>query len=581
MAVIRLSGFHGENRALQPMLLPETVGTTSLNQKPGRGDLRPWHLPKHVATVPSGHKTIYRFGRDLPDDAWYWFSWPGVVHAVRGFDPDDTTELTFFTGDGAPKYTTLAGNISAGPGPYPRTDQVINLGVPAPPTAPVVTTSGDFTAAQATFATYFVYTYVNDRGWESQASPVSNGGLTFNAFSGLGRNTISGFAQPPTGHNITKMRLYISQGSLTGDTAFYFVREMALTETSWTYAVYQPFAVGELLQTKDWAVPPADLTQLTPMWNGMLAGIAGGAVRFCEPYVPYAWPATYDVVPPDSRVVALGVFGQSLLALTTSRPLLVQGSHPQSLDQLPLEIPQGCVSSRSAVSMGTGVAWASADGLCWYGADGARIVTAGLMTRDDWQAIKPATIIGQMYEGLYLGSYSLDGGVTRKGFMIDPQKPTGIYFLDKGYEAMYFDELQDQLYVLDGTGVQRWDGWNEFPEFVMKTTFVSKQFRLPYPAVAFAWAEVIASGNDFLVTLTIDALEVEAGEVLAMLERYPGTLTAPTPTSLRYSLGLPAVKKPFRLPGGFVAPVWQITVEAYGPVQGVALAHSAEELRQI
>ena len=42
MSVIRFAGFKGENRALHPMLLSESVGVISLNQKPGRGDLRPW-----------------------------------------------------------------------------------------------------------------------------------------------------------------------------------------------------------------------------------------------------------------------------------------------------------------------------------------------------------------------------------------------------------------------------------------------------------------------------------------------------------------------------------------------------------
>ncbi len=45
MAVIRWSGFAGENRALHPMLLGDAVGTLSRNQKPGRGDLRPWREP--------------------------------------------------------------------------------------------------------------------------------------------------------------------------------------------------------------------------------------------------------------------------------------------------------------------------------------------------------------------------------------------------------------------------------------------------------------------------------------------------------------------------------------------------------
>lgn len=48
MAVIRWAGFAGENRALHPKLLGDTVGTVSRNQKPGRGDLRPWRNPYTV-----------------------------------------------------------------------------------------------------------------------------------------------------------------------------------------------------------------------------------------------------------------------------------------------------------------------------------------------------------------------------------------------------------------------------------------------------------------------------------------------------------------------------------------------------
>ena len=50
MAVIRYGGFAGENRAINPVMLPDTVGVVSRNQKPGRGDLRAWKSP---ATPPS------------------------------------------------------------------------------------------------------------------------------------------------------------------------------------------------------------------------------------------------------------------------------------------------------------------------------------------------------------------------------------------------------------------------------------------------------------------------------------------------------------------------------------------------
>jgi hypothetical protein len=304
----------------------------------------------------------------------------------------------------------------------------------------------------------------------------------------------------------------------------------------------------------------------------MLAGINGRAVKFCEPYTPYAWPTRYDVVPPDSTPVALGVFGQSLLVLTTGRPMLVQGSTPEAMDQVPLEIPQGCVAGRSAVSMGTGVAWASSDGLCWYGAGGPRILTAGLMTREDWQALVPTSIIGRMYEGLYFGSY--DDGSGRKGFMLNPADPNaGIYFLDAGYSAMHFDELLDQLYVLDGVNARRWDA-GALP---MTARFRSKQFRASQP-VTLAAAEVLADA--YPVTLRVDAMGLPAATVTALVARNPTFFSAPDSTTFRCTLSVPSADA-VRLPDGFMASDWRMEIESTGAIQSAALASSVEELRQV
>ena len=72
MTVIRFVGFGGENRAVHPRIIGDTIGTVSRNQKPGRGDLRPWRTPTAVATVPGGRQTIYRMGRDVSSDSNYW-----------------------------------------------------------------------------------------------------------------------------------------------------------------------------------------------------------------------------------------------------------------------------------------------------------------------------------------------------------------------------------------------------------------------------------------------------------------------------------------------------------------------------
>lgn len=536
MAVIRFSGFAGENRALEPKLLPDAVCTVSRNQKPGRGDLRPWKTPLTVASVPAGRQTIYRMGRDVASDSQYWLSWTGTVHAVRGFDAEDTTERTYYTGDGAPKVTNNVMGLSSAP--YPTTARP--LGVPAPTTALTATVNaGTWKGLENSY--YYVYTYVNDWGWESAPGPVSAEVVKPTDAT----VSLTGFGVVPSGnYGVNKIRVYRTQSGATGATEFYFLRELALGTTSTSDDNRD---LGELLPTATWLMPPADLRQLTALWNGMLAGISGNAVRLCEPYTPYAWPVAYDLVPPDSMPVAIGHFGQTVLVLTTGRPLLATGSSPESMDQAPLEMPQACVSAASVVSMGVGVAWASEDGLCWYGSGGPKILTAGLMTREDWQAIKPRTIIGRMYEGLYFGSY--DDGTGRKGFLINPMDPSGLYFLDTGYATMHFDELQDQLYVLDGTQVRRWDAGSTAMTFMAR----SKVFRQPVPHNMGA-AEVVASA-------------------------YPVTFRLYADGALKHTQSVTS-RDPFKLPSGYRAFDYQIEVEGSQPVQGVAVASAVEELRQ-
>lgn len=549
MTVIRWAGFAGENRAIHPRLLPDNVGTVSRNCKPGRGDLRPWKAPAQVATVPAGRQTIYRMGRDTPSDNTYWLSWTGVVHAVRGFEADDTTERTYYTGDGVPKVTN---NIALS-GVAPQDNPGANwrpMGLPAPASACTLTASGGESAESV--SCFYVYTYVNDWGWESAQSPVS--AVLTRATDAA--TAITGFAAPPSGnYQINRIRIYRTKTGTSGSTEFFFLREIAYGTPSTTDDNRD---LGEVLSTSTWLPAPGvstgmgidegNLKNLTSLWNGMMAGITGNSVRFCEAYVPYAWPINYDVVPPDAKPVALGVFGQSLLVLTTGRPLLVSGSSPDSMDQQPVEMSQGCIAERSVVSMGSGVAWASEDGLCWYGSGGARsILTAGLMTREDWQALKPETIIGKMYEGLYFGSY--DDGSGRKGFLIDPASPQGLYFLDMGHVAMHFDELRDQLYVLDGTSIKKWDAG-----LAMTYRARSKQFQAPHP-MNFGAAEVTA-------------------------DAYPVTFRLFADGVLKHTQSVTG-RNPFRLPSGFLAQDWQIEIEGANAVQGVAIGTSIAELAQV
>lgn len=561
MTAITITQFLGANQRLEPKLLPEGQGVQSLGQKPGRGDLRGWLAPTEVMKVPTGtqRKSIYRMGRDVVSDSAYWLAWTGVVHAVRGFDAEDTTERTYYTGDGAPKVTDNQSLTSDNPTVNPTASRP--LGLPAPNAAATLTVQdkagGDPETPEQTVT--YVYTYVNDWGWESAPSPP-------NIPQTKAENKVvklTGFATVPAGnYNITRVRIYRSQDGDLGS-GFYFVGE----STPAGNFTDRFTMLGEPIPTTQWLPAPGvpwggaaphtedRLENLTAMWNGMLAGISGNAVRFCEAYTPYAWPMAYDAIPPDSTPVALAVFGQNLLVLTTGRPLLVNGTAPDSLDQQPVEMAQGCIAPRSAVGMGAGVAWASNDGLCWYGAGGARILTARTMTRSDWLALQPQTIIGQMYEGLYYGSYEPVPGQGRKGFLVDPSEgnEAGIYFLDDGFDAAHFDELQDQLYVLRGRSILKWEGGNTR----LGVSFTSKVHRLPKPT-GFACAEVVATSYPVQLNITADG-------------------------DSWYSYSVPG-REPFRLPAGR-AMDWQVQVAlppgANGGVQAVVLAQSMQELAAI
>ena len=530
MSTIRLAGFLGANRALHPMLLLGSVGVESYNQKPGRGDLRPWKAPLDVAVVPAGRKTIYRMGRDVPSDTNYWLSWTTDVHCVVGGNADETAERTYYTGDGTPKWTNTT--LALASTPYPTAAR--ELGVPAPIGACILVASGG--VSTLTEDRFYTYTYVTDIGEESANAPVSLR-LTCKVDDTV---AISGLAAPPAGnYGITLMRIYRTQGS---DGSFFFLREIGSTSIGTTDDNRD---LGRLLETTTWLTPPADLSFLTGLWNNMLAGISGRSLRFCESGVYYAWPIQYEILPTNAQPVALATFGQNLVMLTDGNPSVVTGSSPDAMDEQPVEFLQACVAPKSAVSMGHGVAWASPDGLAYLGSSGPRMLTESIMTQDDWRAINPGSIIGRMYERRYVGFYTV--AAERKAFIIDPANPDGMYFLDFGVDAVFIDDLQDTMYVLDGINIQKWDAG------AAKTvTFKSKVFHQPKPVPGFACAEVVAGSYPVSFKLYADGV-------------------------LKHTQSVTSAG-PFRLPGGYHAQDFQVEVSTTDSIQFVAMAHSMQEL---
>lgn len=258
---------------------------------------------------------------------------------------------------------------------------------------------------------FYVATFVNDWGWESAPSPVSemiemdqNDSVTVTC------------PLPPAGRGITHWRLYRSNAG-TDSAAFQFVDEFLISTLVYLDEM-ESGNLGEVCPTFGWLEPPyrwdsASAAEIKPpkgadpylrglvgMPNGILAGFVDNFVAFCDPYHPYAWPVEYQITT-EHPIVGLGVFGQTLFVGTLGYPYLISGSDSASMSSVKLAVDQPCVSRRSIVSIGSGVIYASPDGLCLATSAGIELATAALFAREDWQALGPESITAVAHEGVY------------------------------------------------------------------------------------------------------------------------------------------------------------------------------------
>lgn len=535
MRPITLTGFNGSNQAKDPRQLPESVGVRMENAYPGLGDLRPLKNHLTVATVPASpqRNTIWRMGRDVVNDALYWLGWSAVVSVTPGFGTD-TTERTFFAGDGVPKWTNNVIGLSGGP-PYPQAAR--ELGVPSPVTAPTVSLTTNGAGSDAT--RYYVETYVNDLGWESAPSPPSIGlvckpGATV---------AITGLSTPPSGnHAFTARRIYRTQNTSGNAADFYFLREVAIGVGTTTDDAR---VLGELLPTEGWLPPPATATHILALWSSIMAVLDGKQLWFSAAGFPYAYPLRFSKELKD-KGIALAKFGQNVLVATTGAPVLFQGQAPDAMQELPPMSSQAIMSARSLVSFPHGAAWASNEGLAYCGEGGQRNLLDNIVTPDQWKAMAPTTMVAGRWGKFYVCSYN-DGAL--KGFMLDPLNPEGgVIYLTSGFNACYYDELADQLYVLEGGNVRKFAG----DTTKQTASFTSKQFLQTHPVV-FGAAKVVASA-------------------------YPVTLEVYANSTLKLTRSVPN-RDGFTLPDGFTAEDWQVKVSGANNVQAVRLAPRLQDLK--
>jgi hypothetical protein len=389
VSTITIDHFGGLSPRTDPYKLPPHGATSALDVRLHSGALRGWRKPEVLSTpvtVPLDTATIY-----FDPGSEKWFRWSADVDIVPGPVADlAAARRYYYTGDTAPKKTDSV-MAEDGTGAYPQT--WLYMGVPAPTHAPTLSNNGAGTGDAEDHV--YVFTYVSVfSGIEEESAPSPP--VTASAWQPGDTVTLTWTGTAPTtGYNITKRRLYRSNG-----TEYLYVDEQAIASATYPDSKLNA-ALGESLSTLTFTPPPADLVGLIAMPNGFLAGFVGNQIYFSEAYQPHAWPLQYAITVAE-QIIALVPVAQGCYVLTEGSPYFVTGVSPDSMTSERINKYAPCLSKRSIATDGTGAMYATYSGVAHVSGGDVKNITEQLFTQEEWGAYGPENMIGVFYDERYV-----------------------------------------------------------------------------------------------------------------------------------------------------------------------------------
>lgn len=596
MPAIKLEAFTGIAPRLGATLLANSQAQTALDVKLQSGELRPWRKESFeiAASAPNAMSIYKALG---PDNQSAWMSWSGDVDVVTSPLADSTDYRFYYTGDNSPRKSNWQMAVG-GTGLYPN--NFYEMGVPAPLTAVTLTTSGG-TAPQETRA--YITTFVSTFGaLQEESAPSPAATITCNA---AGANVqLTNFPALPTGHyNITHRRIYRSVTGATG-TVYLQVAQIPVASTVYN-DVFTVEQLGAALESLYYTPPPAGMIGIVSMPNGMLAGFVGNEIWFCEPYKPHAWPASY-VLSTEFPVVGLGVFGSTLVVMTTKNPYTISGTHPASLTQEKMSMTQACVSKNSIAFDQHGVVYASPYGLVQIGYGVQDVITTSVLSADEWKTFAPSTMKSILYGNFYMGFF--DNG-TRQAIVFSRNTdapplsmfsfPASALYLERATGRLFANSAVDNgIYQLDASTLNN-----------SMYTWLSKKFIATEP-VNFSALQVNADFKYLLANNNNSAADyIAANSYLFTPTDMGGTVNgAPLNEFILNGNIMPDVEaaqdirficvsvfadgelvmrdyvtsfNPIRMPSGFKAYEWEVQIQGNVPVRAFAMATSTSELKRV
>lgn len=543
MSVIKVDEFMGVAPAISPLKLATGAAQTCTNAKIEANSLVPEKGSTAVSEVPNGTQSIFK---TKYNGTHYWISSPSDLDFAMSPVNTDRWSRIYAAGGTYPEYSSFSepANYSAISGrvdnPSPADpvqivhplQQTYRLGIPKPLNALIISGGSTITGntGEVTATTSYVYTVVSHFGEEGPPSPptplteyVVTQSNNDNNAAGAARTLSSGIGSPPAaieianssnvattsfsgyafGTNFGNAKIRIYRTATGSDsTSFLFVKEIAWSSSWQTTDNLSDADLGEALPSTYYFAPPNDnltyspdgpLKALVSMAGGFFAGFTGKTVSFSELFLPHAWPPQNSLVT-ESDIVAIKETTYGLVVLTTTRPYIVQGTDPNAMSMVLLDIDQACVSKRSVGDMGGTVIYASPDGLVGIEGEKTRLLTEGVITRSQWQsAYYPSTMKSAVFEGRYYAFFDSGSGYN-KALILDVNNPSGpISVVNFTYTSSNFashtSAEDDKFFYVAGAQLYEWGAGTN-----LSVNWKSKKFFTPIDS-HLVWGRVLADAD--------------------------------------------------------------------------------------
>jgi len=391
----------------------------------------------------------------------------------------------------------------------------------------------------------YVYTFVSEYGEEGPPSDPS----TAIDIDPLEPVTVTTGGAPTGAFNITKKYIYRT-ASGSGETDYQFVGEQAVALTSFTDNIRQS-NLGEVIPSIEWGSPPSNMFGLRVMANGIFVGFSGKDVCFSEPFLPHAW-SPKNRLPVDHNIVGGGAFGQSVAILTDSYPYIATGIDPSAMTLVKTSLQQACISKRSIVETGDSVIYASPDGLVQLGLNGVNVLTSKVLSQEQWQEYNPSSIRAYLHEGRYYAFFTRADNTTGHLVFTLNGADAPVTLGTETTTAATVVPTADSLHIVNSGNIVMLDKGSSKKTYLWK----SKIHESPTP-INFGAAQVIAESYATAVTFKL------YGD-----------------GALKHTHSV-TDSKPFRLPSGYIARDWYVTVEGQVKITLVAVVQSITELKAI